>query len=274
MEIAPGVHAIPAGASKFMGMYAPNVYLVVGGEAALIDSGYFDTEATEERLEYIESLAPLKLSYILVTHTHPDHVGGCQSIREATGAKIVVHSAGAAQLENYGVMADRLVDDGDTLDIGGVRLEVVHTPGHTLDSICFHMGEGGILFTGDHIVGFGTSVIDVPGGDVAQYLDSLKKLLGLRISLICPGHGPLVREPERKIKELIAHRLEREQQVLSILEQGERSVAELVSDIYPELDQRLSELANKQIQAHLSKLVQDGKVVIAGERYSLPHREM
>jgi len=211
----------------------------------------------------------LRLAYILVTHPHPDHIGGCRSIREATGARIVIHSLGADQSENYQVTADTLVDDGDTMDIGGVRLEVIHTPGHTPSSICFYMKEGEILFTGDHIVGFGTSVIEVPEGDMAQYIDSLKKLLNYRIRLICPGHGPLVREPERKIEELIAHRLEREQQILSCLGQGKRSVTEIVAEIYPELDRRLVELARMQVLAHLGKLVQEGKVAISGEEYTL-----
>jgi len=269
MEIAAGVHSIPVAASKFMGIYAPNVYLVVGGEAALIDSGHYDREASKAMLEYIEALSPLRLAYILVTHPHPDHIGGCRSIREATGAQIAVHSSGADLLENYGVRADILVDEGDSVDIGGVLLEVIHTPGHTPNSICFYMKEDEILFTGDHIVGFGTSVIEAPDGDMAQYIDSLRKLLSYRIRLICPGHGPPVREPERKIRELIAHRLEREQQVLSCLGQGKRRVTELVAEIYPELDRRLVELARAQVLAHLSKLVQEGKVAISGEEYTL-----
>ncbi|UCC60120.1 MAG: MBL fold metallo-hydrolase [Dehalococcoidia bacterium] len=269
MEVAPGVHSIPAGSSKFMGMYAPNVFLVIGDRAALIDSGYFDAQTTGERLDYLMRLAHLKLAHILITHPHPDHIGGCWAIREATGAEIAIYAAGAAHLKNYGIAEDRLLADGETLDIGGAIIKVIHTPGHTSDSVCFYLEESGILFTGDHIVGFGTSVIDTPGGDVAQYIESLKHLLNLNIKLICPGHGPLIREPERKIRELIDHRLEREQQVLNYLERGRRSVAELVSEIYPELDERLVELARKQVQAHLTKLVQDGRVTVAGDSYIL-----
>jgi glyoxylase-like metal-dependent hydrolase (beta-lactamase superfamily II) len=267
MEVAPGVHSIPLGASRFMGMYAPNIFVVTGERAALIDSGYFDAEVTKVQLEYIRGLRPLKLSHILVTHPHPDHIGGCREIREETGAELVIHSAGVRELGNYGLAADVLVEEGDTLDLGGIRIEVLHTPGHTRDSACFYIRDEEILFSGDHIVGFGTSVIDAPGGDVAQYIESLRRLLDYPIRLICPGHGPVIRQPERKIRELIDHRLEREQQVLAGLGQGMMSVTELVSDIYPELDRRLEELARKQIGAHLEKLARDGKVIVEGGRY-------
>jgi glyoxylase-like metal-dependent hydrolase (beta-lactamase superfamily II) len=151
MEIAPGVHSIPAGPDKFMGMYAPNVYLVAGEQGALIDTGYFDSEAARARIEYIESLAPLKLSHILITHPHPDHVGGCRAIKEATGAEIIVHTNGKAGLSSYGITADTCVEDGAVLDIGDARLEVVYTPGHTRDSTCFYLADGGILFTGEPV---------------------------------------------------------------------------------------------------------------------------
>jgi len=267
-EIAPGVYSIPTAADSFMGMYAPNAYLVVAGKAALIDTGYQDSEAAQRNLDYINRMAPSTLAYILVTHPHPDHMGGCHIIKDSTGAQIVVHALGAARAEDFRVTADILVNDGDIIDIDGERLEVIHTPGHTLDSVCFYLRGKEILFTGDNILGFGTPVIS-SSGDMAQYIQSLQKLLNYRIRLLCPGHGPLVKEPERKIRELIAHRLEREQQLLSLLGQGRKSVAELVAEIYPELDRRLVELAEKQVLAHINKLIQEDKVALSGNRYTV-----
>jgi len=270
MEIAPGVHSIPMSTWTFMGVYAPNVYLVAGKEAALVDSGFKDRDAARSRIEYIKKLAPLKLKYIIVTHPHPDHIGGCGAIRKATGAQIVMHSlaAGRAKKE-YHVIGDILVEDGDVLDIDGVHLEMVYTPGHSPASICVYVQESKVLFTGDHILGIGTTFVDAPEGDMTQYVDSLKKLLKYDIRLICPGHGPPIHEPELKIRELIAHRRERERQVLSCLRQGRKTVARLVAEIYPELDQRLLELARRQVLAHLRKLVRENKVAVAGEEYAL-----
>jgi len=270
MEVAPGIHSIPVDTLTFMGLYAPNVYLVLGKKAALIDSGYDYGEIVGKRLEYIEKVAPHKLEYILITHPHPDHIGGSRSIKKSTGAKIVLHSSGAARARNrYRVIPDILAKDGDILDIGGQTLEIVHTPGHSPASICVYVRESKVLFTGDHILGMGTPVVDAPEGDMTQYIDSLQKLLGYDIGLICPGHGPSIKEAERKIRELIAHRQEREIQVLRCLRQGRKNVARLVSEIYPELDYRLLELARRQVLAHLRKLVREKKVISARGEYAL-----
>jgi glyoxylase-like metal-dependent hydrolase (beta-lactamase superfamily II) len=269
LEIAPGVYSIGEETRTFMGVYAPNVYLVVGERAALIDSGYQNSELVGPVLGHIERLAPSGLAYIVITHPHPDHIGGCSAIKEASGAEVVLHSQADAQARANWLVADRLVEDGEALDIGGVVLQMVHTPGHTSGNMCIYIESDGILFAGDHILGIGTTVIDMSDGDMALYIDSLRKLFEYRIRLICPGHGPVVTEPERKIKELIAHRLEREEQIVSCLRQGRRRLTAIVSDIYPELDPRLTGLAEMQILAHLRKLVAEEKAAVDGDEYAL-----
>ena len=261
MEVIPGVHSIPVGSDLFMGFFAPNVYLVVGKEGALIDSGYGDERSVGSTLDYVNGFPGLRLLYIIITHAHSDHLGGAMKIKERTGAQIVLHSAEARAAD---ISAEKPVEEGDILALDGLCLEVIHTPGHSPGHLCILLREGGILFSGDHVLGMGTTAMRPPEGDMAQYIDSLRKLLDYDIKMICPGHGPPITAPRRKLEELIQHRLEREQQVLTGLSRGTVTAKELVAEIYPELDSRLYEMAQGQVMAHLVKLEREGKVASVG----------
>lgn len=262
MEIVPGIHIIPVSTGAFMGTYPPNVYLVVGEVAALIDTGYGNSAHVKARLDYLDGIGKPRVAYVILTHGHTDHLGGAEQIRKGTGAKILSHPLeekvcnerlGSARVEG-------LVQEGDSLDLGGVKLEFIHTPGHSPGCICIYIRKGGILFSGDQILGVGSTAINPEGGDMAQYIRSLEKLLSYEIRVICPGHGPVVWDPVRKIGELIRHRLERERQILELLKNGKRTVEELFQEMYSELDSRLAEEARGQILSHLIKLEGEGKV--------------
>lgn len=274
MEIAANIHSLPGGRGDILGLRHANVYVVVDGEAALIDAGYEDDHEVESKLEYLREIGVSKLSYIIVTHRHYDHAGGAAKIKMATGARIVAHSqeALAESLASTSVAVDRAVEDGNVLEVGGLELEMIHTPGHAPGHICIYIKKGGVLFSGDHVLGLGTTAIMPQEGSMAQYIDSLRKLLAYDIQLMCPGHGPLIGAPRRKIQELVQHRLEREEQVLRFLKQGLRAVDELVREIYPELDEHLRAMAQGQVTSHLIKLEQEGKVASSGRegQYSLP----
>jgi len=296
-EITPHVHSLFVKLDWFPQPYPPNVHLVVDGEeGALIDAGFPDDESIKSRLEALRTFPDLRVRYIVITHHHFDHSSGAKRLREATGARIVMHKdeapllARAASEElpaDVDVPADRkewhersqqwrneaaegapdeLVSDGDALTIGGLRLRMVHTPGHTAGHLSPFLEEGRVLFAGDNVLGMGTTVVPPPPhGDMAQYIASLRKMQSLDAELMCCGHGPVVREPNRKLQELIDHRHEREEQILSLARAGNETVKQLVRAIYPELDKRLMGMATSQVLSHLSKLEREGRVRTEGE---------
>ena len=291
MELTPRVHSIPAAAGFFAGPLAPNVYLVMdGGQGALIDAGYADEGSVQARLEYLRGIPELKLAHIVLTHHHIDHASGAHRLRQATSARICLHPREERILRDWQAdipqdvelpparsleerlrawrraaaqaTADRLVDDGDIIAVGGVTIEVVHTPGHTLGSICLYLREERVLFTGDTVLGLGTvAIAPPPHGDMGLYIESLERLKTYDAALLCPGHGPPVHEVGRKLQELIDHRHQRERQILEALGRGCGTLKALLDDIYPELDRRLLNLARGQVLAHLAKLEGEGRVV-------------
>lgn len=276
MEILPGVHSLPAAdkGTVFAERMPPNVYLIVGDRSAIIDSGYDHEEPLKFRLKYLDDIGKDKVDYIIITHFHQDHLGGASKIKQAKGGDIVMHSLDASESNKAlsPLKVEKVVQEGDVLDLGGgVHLEFIHTPGHSPGHMCIYLREKRLLFTGDHVLGAGTTGINTQHGDMAAYIESLKKLLAYDIQMILPGHGPLVREPKKKIKELIQHRMDREEQVLGLLKAGVHTVEEMLSSIYPELDQGLWGNARAQIRAHLVKLQREGRVkpLKEGESYAL-----
>lgn len=296
MEITARIHSIPAPQAFYTGPQAPNVYLVTdGGEGALIDSGFGDEQSVRARLEYLRERPDVKLRYIVLTHHHFDHTSGAHRIRQASGAQIVMHpqeerflrdwqsdvpqdidiaaeqKAIAEQVQRFRQQAaeavpDVPIADGGMLSVGGLTLEVVHTPGHTLGSVCIYLREERALFTGDTALGLGTVAISPPPyGDMRLYLESLERLKGYDSALMLPGHGREVQDVGRKLQELIDHRQEREEQVLRLIADGKRTVKAMLAVIYPELDRRIVPMALRQIEAHLAKLREDGRVEPVGE---------
>ncbi|MDP9236652.1 MAG: MBL fold metallo-hydrolase [Chloroflexota bacterium] len=289
-EISPHVMSLHVDLSWFPQPYPPNVFLVRdGGEAAIIDAGFSDDESFNKRTEMLAELGASKLKYIVLTHHHYDHSSGAQRLREATGAQIVVHAdeerllkeppseSGDMEIpedqkearerakqwiaDSAKATPDVRVQDGEILRVGSLHLRCVHAPGHTLGHLCILLEEDGVIFAGDNVLGVGTGVVS----DMAEYIRSLAKMKAVDAKLLAPGHGPAVKEPARKIQELIDHRHQREDQIVGLLGEGKDSVKSLLKAIYPELDKRLTWMATSQLIAHLQKLQNEGKLKLEGK---------
>jgi glyoxylase-like metal-dependent hydrolase (beta-lactamase superfamily II) len=216
-------------------------------DTAVIDPG----PAIDSHIEAIRAALP-KLDTIYITHRHPDHAPAALPLKRATGARIV---APRGVLDE----TDELVSDGDVIG----EIEVVATPGHTAEHVCY-LTRDGDLFTGDTILGFGTTAIFPPDGHMGDYLRSLEKLRARNPRRIFPGHGPTRDDAVALIDEYIAHRLERERQVLDAIARGAATIPEMRVMIYPDLDERLHGAAEIQIRAHLIKLEEEGRLTPFG----------
>lgn len=219
------------------------------GETTVLDPG----PLIESHIDAIRAALP-RLQTILITHRHADHAPAAEPLRNATGARIY------APLD----IADERIAGGETLTIEGEPVDVIATPGHTHEHVCF-LTAAGDLFSGDTILGNGTTTIFPPDGNMRDYIASLRALRARNPKRVHPAHGPTRDDAVALIDEYIAHRLDRERQVLDAIAAGAATVAEMRQRIYPDLDPRLHGAAEIQVRAHLAKLAEDG--VIAGSRF-------
>jgi glyoxylase-like metal-dependent hydrolase (beta-lactamase superfamily II) len=268
VKVGPLIHRLLApnpGPFTFKGT---GVYIVGDRDVAVIDPG-------PDLPEHIEALKRAldgrRISHILLTHTHSDHSPAAQPLKEWSGAKTYAfgpHGSGKAEdgvkVEEGGDMAfapDVRVRDGDVIEGDGLAIECVFTPGHTSNHMCYALREEQALFTGDHVMGWSTTVVAPPDGDMRAYMASLRKLLARDDTTLWPTHGGPIRDPQPFLQAYIDHRLEREAQILTCLRDGIATIPQMVARMYVDVDKRLHPAAARSVLAHLIQLADEGRVI-------------
>lgn len=247
-------------------------YLVGRGTVAVIDPGP-DLAAHVEAI--LAATRAEAVAAIVCTHTHRDHSPASRPLAEATGAPIV--GCAPLAIDDEGPRADAAFDfdyaperalaDGGRIEGDGWTLEAVATPGHTSNHLCFALPEEKALFTGDHVMGWSTTVVSPPDGDMTDYLRSLDRLLGRDDAAYYPAHGPAVDKPRSHVRALLAHRRMREKQILAQLEAGEGRIHLMVEKMYREIDPRLHPAAARSVLAHLVDMERRGLAHAEGETW-------
>ena len=244
-------------------------FVVGHGTVAVIDPGPDDPAHVRA---IVDGLAGEMVSHIVITHTHGDHSPAAPALKAATGAMII--GCAPLVLVDDGPRADAGFDatyapdavmaDGDCITGPGWTLAAVATPGHTSNHLCFALAEEKALFSGDHVMGWSTTVVAPPDGDMADYVASLKKLLDRDDAIYHPTHGEPVTDPQRFVRGLITHRKQRENQILKLLGEGTQAIPAMVAVMYAMVDKRLHPAAERSVLAHLIDLQAQGRVVSAG----------
>ena len=247
-------------------------YLVGAGEdRAVIDPGPHEAEHLQA---IMDAAGDANITAILCTHTHRDHSPA--ALAERTGApvmgcaKLVIADNGPRADEAFDTTyePDRVLQDGESVEGDGWSLRAVATPGHTSNHLCFALEQSGALFTGDHVMGWSTSVIVPPDGDMGDYLASLDKLYQREDRVYYPAHGKPVEKPQQLVRSMIGHRRQRERQILRTLEQGPLSLPEFIPVMYKGLDPRLEKAAQMSVHAHLIDLERRNMVNRSDERWA------
>jgi glyoxylase-like metal-dependent hydrolase (beta-lactamase superfamily II) len=264
--VAPRVRRIVACNPSPFTFRGTGTYVIGNGDVAVIDPG---PDLAEHIDALLAGLKDERVTHILITHTHRDHSPAAAALKVATGATTwgfgphaggVRGESGVEEGGDWDFVPDVVVRDRDRIAGQAWRFEAVHTPGHTSNHLCFALEDSGILFSGDHVMGWSTSVISPPDGDMADYMASLDKLLGRSDAVYWPTHGPAITEPQRHVRAFIAHRREREAGILDCLSAGVDRIDAIVERLYIGLQPGLRRAAGRSVQAHLINLVGRGIV--------------
>ena len=260
MQVTPNVRVVQVPEEEPMRPRSTNIYLVGTDQVMSIDSGEAIDKFKWMLRGYLAAIERTEIALAGITHHHYDHSGNLKDLREALHADVLIPEAGidllAGRLPENGVQT---ITDGKVVDLGaGGQLRVIATPGHSVDSVCYYLEEDGVLFTGDTLLGVGTTTVQ----DLAAYRSSLRTLVELpNLQVICPGHGPLVHDARERLRSYIDHRNVREEQILQMLQSGGPTTSwDIMLKLYPDVDKRLRRAADGNVRAHLTQLEHEGRV--------------
>jgi glyoxylase-like metal-dependent hydrolase (beta-lactamase superfamily II) len=270
-QVAPGIRRVTArNPSKFT-FKGTGTYILGTGKVAVIDAGPDLPDHVEALLE---ALSGEEITHQLITHTHTDHSPAAAAVKDRTGAVTYgfgPHGVGrfpdGVPMEAGGDMEfvpDHTVGHGDIIEAAGYKIECVHTPGHTSNHICYALVDDGALFTGDHVMGWSTTVVSPPDGDMAAYMASLELLAGRDDKIYYPTHAGPIQEPMPYVAALIEHRREREHQIMDCLGRGTGRIADMVGEMYPGLDLELISAAGRSVFSHIIAMAERGDIVSDG----------
>jgi glyoxylase-like metal-dependent hydrolase (beta-lactamase superfamily II) len=253
LDVLPGIRRVVARNPSVMTYFGTNTYLIDGPDGlSVLDPGPADETHIAD---VIQAAAGVPIRRLILTHSHSDHLGATAGMKAATGAQVYAYHTPIKR----SFVPDVGLSDGD--EVAG--LLALFTPGHAGDHLCFVYdvpGVGKILFSGDHVMSWSSSIVSPPEGDMVAYYRGLELLIGRDELFYLPGHGPLLPQPQILVRELLAHRQKREATILAALQTREQSVAELAEHLYAKVNLFLKVAAQRNVLAHLLKLVHEGKV--------------
>lgn len=270
-QVSPMIRRIVARNPGPFTFHGTGTYIIGHGRVAVVDPG---PDLAEHIDALMSALADEEITHLLVTHTHRDHSPACRAVQAARGVRTYgygPHGAGrlerGVQVEEGADMAftpDVALGHGDVVEGDGWTVEAVHTPGHTSNHLCFALKEEKVLFTGDHVMGWSTSIVSPPDGDMAEYMASLALLLERDDAVYWPTHGPQIDDPGRHVRAFVTHRKMREAQIVESLRKGIDTIPAMVQTMYRNIDPRLHRAAERSVFAHVIHMTETGRLATDG----------